>query len=157
MDMELARHGTGQDSKLATRVEWVLQCMAIYELLPKLTAAILSRKRASGKIAGELESAGMNVISFKTARDRLRPAQPVRPPSVLVSPIPDAARATPDEHAEDRARMRQNLAAILAVVCIVVLGTWLIDGLLNYSRALMCLEAGHRHCVAGDHKFRMQH
>lgn len=99
----------------------------------------------------------MNVISFKAARDRLRPAQPVGPPSVLVSPIPDAARATSRDAAEDRARMRQNFAALLAVVCIVVLGAWLIDGLLNYSRVLMCLEAGHRHCVAADHKFRMQH
>jgi hypothetical protein len=99
----------------------------------------------------------MNVVSFKAARDRLRPAQPVRPPSVLVSPIPDTARATAHDDAEDRARMRQNFAALVAVLCIVVLGTWLIDGLLHYSRALMCLEAGHRHCVAADHKFRMPH
>ena len=96
----------------------------------------------------------MTVVSFKSARARLRPAQPVRPPAALVSPIPHAARPATDEDAEDRARMRQNLAALLAVICIVVLGTWLIDGLLSYSRALMCLEAGHRHCFAVDQKFR---
>ena len=133
--------------------------MAGYELLPKLIAVILSRTWASGKIAHDSDTAptGMNVVSFKTARDRLRPAQPVRPPSVLVSPVPDGTRATADEDAEDRARMRQNFAASIAVVCIIVLGIWLVDGLLRYSRTLMCLEAGHRHCVTADHKFRMQH
>ena len=45
---------------------------------------------------------------------------------------------------DDRVRMRQNLAAMIVIVCIVVLGTWLIESLRTYSRIQTCIEAGHR-------------
>jgi hypothetical protein len=96
----------------------------------------------------------MKVLSLETARARLRPARPVLPPSVLSGPIPAAARARPADEVEDRIRMRQNMAALLVIVAIVVLGSWLIDSLRYYSRIQMCVEAGHRNCVPVDPKYQ---
>lgn len=90
----------------------------------------------------------MSVVSFKTARARLRPKGPaVRPPSFLSSASPAATVADSPAQEEDRLRMRQNMTAMLAVAVIVVLGTWLIDGLRTYSRVQTCLLAGHRNCI----------
>ena len=96
----------------------------------------------------------MNVVSLKSARSRLRPIRPVQPPPALISPIPADARALPGDSAEDRLRMRQNVAALAVIVCIVVLGAWLMENLTTYSRIQMCIEAGHRNCVPVDHKYQ---
>ena len=96
----------------------------------------------------------MNVVSLKSARSRLRPIRPVQPPPALISPIPADARALPGDSAEDRLRMRQNVAALAVIVCIVVLGAWLMENLTTYSRVQMCIEAGHRNCVPVDHKYQ---
>jgi hypothetical protein len=95
----------------------------------------------------------MNVISLQAARNRLRARSPVQPPSALTSPVPVEARAHADD-AEDRLRMRQNLAAFAVIACIVVLGAWLMESLSAYSRLQLCLEAGHRNCVPIDHKYQ---
>ena len=90
----------------------------------------------------------MNVVSFKAARARLRAkARSVLPPSYLSGPIPAASLASATDEDEDRLRMRQNVAAMVAILAIVVIGTWLIDGLRSYSRLQTCLLAGHRSCV----------
>ena len=96
----------------------------------------------------------MKVLSLEAARARLRPARPVVPPSVLTGPIPEHARAQPDDAAEDRIRMRQNLMVMLVIVLIVGLGSWLIDSLRYYSRIQACVEAGHRNCLPLDHKYQ---
>lgn len=95
----------------------------------------------------------MNVISFKAARSRLRAGPPVQPPPALTTPVPAPRRAHPDD-ADDRLRMKQNFAALTVIVCIVVLGTWLMESLSSYSRIQMCLEAGHRNCLPVDHKYQ---
>jgi hypothetical protein len=90
----------------------------------------------------------MNVVSLKAARTRLRPkGRTVLPPSYLSGPIPAASRADAADDEDDRIRMRQNAAAMVAIVAIVVIGIWLIDGLRAYSRLQTCLLAGHRNCV----------
>lgn len=95
----------------------------------------------------------MNVIPLKSARARLRPSRPVQPPAILSASIPAASRSqAADELAEDRLRMRQNLAALAVIIAIVVLGSWLIDSLRAYSRIQTCIEAGHRNCVLIDPK-----
>ena len=96
----------------------------------------------------------MKVLSLEAARARLRPARPVMPPSVLTGPIPTDVRAEPADDVEDRIRMRQNMAALVVIVAIVVLGSWLIDSLRYYSRIQACVEAGHRNCVPVDHKYQ---
>ena len=95
----------------------------------------------------------MNVISLKAARSRLRAGRPVQPPPALTSAVPHDTRAHPDD-AGDRMRMKQNMAAFLVIVCIVVLGTWLMESLTTYSRIQTCIEAGHRNCVPVDHKYQ---
>lgn len=55
---------------------------------------------------------------------------------------------------EDRVRMKQNFAALAVIIGIVVVGSWLIDGLRTYSRIQMCIEAGHRNCVPVDQKYQ---
>ena len=63
--------------------------------------------------------------------------------------------AEPDRD-DDRVRMRQNLAAMIVIVCIVVLGTWLIESLRTYSRIQTCIEAGHRNCLPLQVKYLAQ-
>lgn len=96
----------------------------------------------------------MNVISLKAARSRLRGGRPVQPPAALTSPLPAGARAQTDNDADDRMRMKQNFAALAVIICIVVLGIWLMESLSAYSRLQMCIEAGHRNCVPVDHKYQ---
>ena len=50
--------------------------------------------------------------------------------------------------------MRQNFAALAVIVCIVVLGAWLMESLSTYSRIQMCIEAGHRNCMPVDHRYQ---
>ena len=95
----------------------------------------------------------MNVISLKAARSRLRAGRPVQPPPALTSAVPHDTRAHPDD-AADRMRMKQNFAAFLVIVCIIVLGTWLMESLTHYSRIQTCIEAGHRNCVPVDQKYQ---
>jgi hypothetical protein len=110
--------------------------------------------RPSGKITLALPPiTDMNIVSLKAARSRLRQGRPVQPPPALTSPVPAGARAHPDD-ADDRMRMRQNLAALTVIVCIVALGTWLMESLTTYSRIQTCIEAGHRNCVPVDHKYQ---
>jgi hypothetical protein len=90
----------------------------------------------------------MNVISLDRARDRLRGARlrgprRIEPPSMLGLPVRPAHAADDD----DRLRMRQNMAAFLAVVVIVGVGAWLLDSLHYHSRLQACVEAGHRNCL----------
>ena len=96
----------------------------------------------------------MKVLSLEAARARLRPAQPVLPPSALTAATPADARAHPADDLEDRVRMRQNMAALLVIVAIVGAGSWLIDSLRHYSRIQTCIEAGHRNCVPVDQKYQ---
>ena len=46
--------------------------------------------------------------------------------------------------------MQQNLAALAVVVVLLVLGAWMIDRLMAYSRTLACIEFGHRSCMKLD-------
>ena len=94
----------------------------------------------------------MKVYSLEAARARLRSSRPVLPPSALTGPPPADSRSGPVDAAEDRLRMRQNLAALLVIAAIVGLGGWLIESLRHYSRIQTCIEAGHRNCVPLDHK-----
>jgi hypothetical protein len=92
----------------------------------------------------------MNVIPLDRARSRLRPPRRIEPPSALGGPAPAQRGLPAAEDAEDRLRMRQNLAAIVVIAAIVVLGAWLIDSLHYYSRLQACIEAGHRNCMPID-------
>lgn len=49
--------------------------------------------------------------------------------------------------AEDARRMRQNLAAAVIIIFLLVFGGWLIDRLMRSAKVQACLEAGHRNCV----------
>lgn len=42
--------------------------------------------------------------------------------------------------------MGENLAAAVLVIALVAAGFWLIDRLIDYSKAMACLESGHRWC-----------
>jgi hypothetical protein len=92
----------------------------------------------------------MNVIPLDRARSRLR--RRIEPPPAL-GVIGSPARQAADE-ADDRLRMRQNLAAIAVIVGIVLLGSWLIDSLRYYSRLQACVEAGHRNCLPLEPKYQ---
>ena len=96
----------------------------------------------------------MNVIPFKPPRSRRRMGPPVVPPALLSGAIPQPSRAMDADDNEDRLRMRQNLAAMIAITTIVVLGAWLIDSLRHYSRIQMCIEAGHRSCIPFEAKYQ---
>src|SRR5262245_16914968 len=95
----------------------------------------------------------MNVIPLDRARSRLRPRR-IEPPAALSATVPPASRAEGPDDAEDRLRMRQNLAAIAVIVALVVGGGWLIDNLRHYSRLQACLEAGHRNCLPLEAKYQ---
>jgi hypothetical protein len=96
----------------------------------------------------------MNVIPLDRARSRLRPLRRIEPPSALGAPAPVQRGLPAAEDAEDRLRMRQNLAAMVVIAAIVVLGAWLIDGLQYYSRLQACVEAGHRNCLPLEAKYQ---
>jgi hypothetical protein len=96
----------------------------------------------------------MNVIPLDRARARLRPHRRIEPPSALGGPAPTVSRAPAADETEDRLRMRQNLAALVVIVAIVVLGTWLIESLQYYSRLQTCIEAGHRNCLPLHAKYQ---
>src|SRR5262245_16594327 len=97
---------------------------------------------------------GTNVIPLKAVRSRLRSHRPVQPPPALMGAIPVTARAQAADELEDRLRMRQNFAALAVTVCIVVLGTWLIESLRSYSQLHLCLEAGHHNCIPLEQKYQ---
>jgi hypothetical protein len=113
-------------------------------------APSLSTKLSSGKIT-HLESStnDMNVIPFKAARARRRYAEPVRPPAALDRTMP-VRRPQASDEVDYRLRMHQNLAAAAVVIVVVVLGAWLIERLMVYSRMQACIEAGHRNCAQLD-------
>jgi hypothetical protein len=96
----------------------------------------------------------MTIVPFNAARSRLRPARPVLPPPVLSGAVPEASRSNAADDIDDRLRMKQNMAALLVIVAIVVLGTWLIDSLRHYSRLRACIEAGHRNCIPVELKYQ---
>jgi len=96
----------------------------------------------------------MKVVQLRDVRSRLRPGRPVRPPPALSGSIPAATRVQADEAFDDRVRMRQNMAALIVTVAILVLGAWLIDSLRHYSRLQACIEAGHRNCAPLEPKLQ---
>ena len=89
----------------------------------------------------------MNVISLDRARSRLRGSRRIEPPAALSVPVRPARLAHAPDIEEDRLRMRQNVAAFLAIVAIVGVGTWLMESLHYHSRLQACVEAGHRNCL----------
>jgi hypothetical protein len=96
----------------------------------------------------------MNVIPLDRARSRLRAPPRIEPPAALSGPATTQRGLPAPDDAEDRLRMRQNLAAIVVIAAIVVLGAWLIDGLQYYSRLQACAEAGHRNCLPLEAKYQ---
>jgi hypothetical protein len=91
----------------------------------------------------------MTVIPFRRPPSKRPFARPVEPPPALAGDAPASGRSLPDD-AEDRRRMQQNLAALVAVVVLLVLGAWMIDRLKAYSRAMACIESGQRSCLKLD-------
>jgi hypothetical protein len=96
----------------------------------------------------------MTVIPFRRVQPSTRAPRSARfskiePPPALAADVRGSDHSLPDP-AEDRQRMRENLAALAAVVVLLVLGTWLIDRLSAYSRNLACIEFGHRNCLKLD-------
>ena len=109
----------------------------------------LSAKRPSGKIATSqrpLGLVGMTVIPFRRPPSRRPFVRPVEPPAALAANAAAPSQSAADG-AEDRRRMQQNLAALAVVVVLLVLGAWIIDRLIGYSRTLACIEYGHRSCM----------
>lgn len=53
-----------------------------------------------------------------------------------------------DIREEDRLRMRQNIAAAVAILVLLLAGAWLVSNLEASARAMACIEAGHRNCDA---------
>ena len=92
----------------------------------------------------------MTVIPFRRERSYRQFARPVEPPAALGAEISPSDRSTSEDDFEDRRRMQQNLAAFLLVVVLLVVGAWMIDRLKAYSRAMACLESGHRYCAVLD-------
>jgi hypothetical protein len=91
----------------------------------------------------------MAVIPFRRPQPQRRFARPVEPPAALGG-NPAARPVEAADAFEDRRRMQQNLAALAVVVLLLVLGAWMIERLRIYSRAMACLEAGHRSCMRLD-------
>ena len=73
----------------------------------------------------------------------------MEPPAALGGDASAPSRSSSDA-AEDRRRMRQNLAVLAVVVVLLVLGVWMIDRLRAYSRAMACIESGSRSCLKLD-------
>jgi hypothetical protein len=88
---------------------------------------------------------GMTVIPFRRPPSR-QASRPVEPPTALGNGKAAPSRSS-DEAAEDRRRMQQNVAVLVLVVVLLALGTWMIDRLIAYSRAMACIESGHRSCM----------
>lgn len=96
----------------------------------------------------------MTVVPFQRVRSPVRSSQrpgypQIEPPSALTCEGRGSVHALPDP-AEDRRRMRENLAAVAVVAVLLVLGGWLIERLSAYSRNLTCIEFGHRSCLKLD-------
>jgi hypothetical protein len=53
---------------------------------------------------------------------------------------------------DERVRMRQNIAAAIAVIILGVATYIVFDNLSASSRIMKCIEAGHRNCVPLDIK-----
>jgi hypothetical protein len=108
----------------------------------------LSAERPSGKIAATQPPLAdrMTVIPFRRPPSRRQFTPPVEPPAALAGSAAAPSRSSADA-AEDRRRMQQNLAVLALVVVLLALGTWMIDRLIAYSRAMACIESGHRSCM----------
>ena len=91
----------------------------------------------------------MNVIPFPRQPRRQFP-EPVVPPPALRGERARSAEPTPEDDLEDRRRMRQNLATMVLVVVLVLLGAWMIERLRIYSKTMVCIETGHRSCTVVD-------
>jgi hypothetical protein len=96
----------------------------------------------------------MTVVPFRRVRPPTRAPRPnrfakVEPPPALGGDGRGSDNSLPDP-AEDRQRMRENLAALAAVVVLLLLGAWMIERLSAYSRNLACIESGHRSCLKLD-------
>ena len=96
----------------------------------------------------------MTVVPFRRVQTPTRAPRPTRfariePPPALTADAGASVHSLPDP-AEDRQRMRENLAALAVVVVLLCFGTWLIDRLSAYSRTMACIEYGHRSCLKLD-------
>src|SRR5262245_34819582 len=91
----------------------------------------------------------MTVIPFRRPAPRRPFGPPVEPPAALAANATAPSQSAADA-AEDRRRMQQNLAALAVVVVLLVLGAWIIDRLVAYSRTMACIEYGHRSCMKLD-------
>ncbi|HEY5831310.1 MAG: hypothetical protein ACAH24_08050 [Hyphomicrobiaceae bacterium] len=96
----------------------------------------------------------MTVVPFRRVQTPTRAPRPTRftkiePPPALTADAGASVRSLPDP-AEDRQRMRENLAALAVVVVLLLFGAWLIERLSAYSRTLACIEFGHRSCLKLD-------
>ena len=69
---------------------------------------------------------------------------PRRPKKAPVEPTTADERA--ELRAEDRRRMAENAAALVFVVAFLLFSLWVIDGLMNYSKNVTCLQFKHRNC-----------
>jgi hypothetical protein len=95
----------------------------------------------------------MTVVPFRRVRPPSRDPRPgsfarIEPPPALN--VDGGGTHSPPDPAEDRQRMRENLAAIVVVALLLVLGVWMIDRLSAYSRTMQCIESGHRNCLKID-------
>ena len=123
---------------------------------PKVHSLKLERETAVWQdrraliVAQRYWARAMNVIPFRRERSRQQFARPVQPPAALGSEILPARRSPSEDDFEDRRRMQQNVAAFLLVIVLLVFGAWTIERLQAYSRAMACLESGHRYCAVLD-------
>lgn len=92
----------------------------------------------------------MNVVPFRARPPRRPPPWPVQPPPALGAGTAASSREDLANPADDRLRMQQNLAGLAAIVVLLLLGVWIIDGLQRYTRTLACIETGHRACATLD-------
>ena len=69
---------------------------------------------------------------------------PRRPRKPAIEPTTADERAA--LRAEDRRRMAENVAALVFVVVFVLFSLWVIDGLMNYSKNVTCLQFKQRSC-----------
>lgn len=72
------------------------------------------------------------------------------PPQALQGETTRPGSPTAEDDLEDRRRMHQNLATMVLVVVLVLLGAWMIERLRLYAKTMACIESGHRSCTVVD-------
>lgn len=79
----------------------------------------------------KVDPAGAKIIAFRPRNGTKRHAQ-----------------SQADIREEDRVRQRQNIAATVLILVLLLTGAWLVSNLRASARATACIEAGHRNCGA---------